>query len=202
MNRITIEFTKLGNTRFVAFLKTMLNKVLITLQFSPVLKAKATELKKEVELLDTIATSGTANKAELAQAQRKKVTDDVKDLIHLIESEVRNLPEMTAEEKLALIHGLDFNTRKLTRQGPRSLKAKAGTKIGSVMLTTQGNADFYDWWYSKDTVNFSNPVELDTTALSRTEVAGLERGLYAFFARAHRKNEAPVVEGPVVFAVI
>jgi hypothetical protein len=202
MSRIAFEFTKLGNARFVAFLKTMLNQVLNTLHFSTGLKAKATELKTEVELLDSIATSSTINRAELAQAQRRKVTDDVKDLIHLIESEVRNLPEMTAEEKLALIHGLELKTRKQSRPGFRTLKAKAGTKVGSVMLTTQGNADFYDWWYSKDTVNFSNPVELETTALSRTEVVGLERGLYAFFARAHRKNEAPVVEGPLVFAVI
>lgn len=201
MLKITFEFVKLGNARFVVFLKTMLSKVLLATQFSPDLKARATELNEEVNQLHSIATSITANKAQLAQAQRTKVTDGIKDLVNKIESEVRNLPMMTLEEKLAFIHGLDLNTRKPVYTRIRSLKVRMGELEGSVILSTRGQADTYDWWYSTDIHNYTNPVRLESTSIAKREVHGLTRGSYAFFVKAHRRNEDSVVEGPELFTV-
>jgi hypothetical protein len=201
MLKITLEFLKLGNAKFLSFIKTMLNQVLATLSFSKELKAKATELQASALEMDSIDTSNTANKAELLRVQRAKITKDISLLISKIEDEV-NTMSFTEEEALALMHSLGFKVRKPRQTAQRTLKAKAGNASGKVMLSTRGKADVYDWWYSTDLINFSNPVRLDSTGAGKTEVTGLTRGTYAFFAKAHYKSEAPVVEGPVTYTVL
>jgi hypothetical protein len=201
MFKITFEFLKLGNMKFLAFIQTMLNQVLATLSFSKELKAEATALQDSATAMHSMATSNTPKKAELVQGQRKKLTKDLRLLIKSIEREV-TMMSFSEEEGLALIHNLGFKTKKQTLPMTRTLKIKASNEIGKVMLSTRGNADSYDWWYSTDLINFSNPVRLDSTGVAKKEVSGLTHGTYAFFAKAHRKDEAPVVEGPVTYTVL
>lgn len=201
MMKITLEFMKLGNAKFLSFIKTMLNQVIATLSFSKELKATATELQAIAQEMGSVDTSNTTNKAEQLRVHRAKLKNELLVLIPKIEAEVKMM-SLTQEEAIALMHSLGFKVKKPRQTEPRTLKAKAGNATGKVNLHTRGKADIYDWWYSTDLTNFSNPVRLDSTSIGKTEVIGLTRGTYAFFVKAHYKSEAPVIEGPVLFAVL
>jgi hypothetical protein len=199
--RILRRFLRLGHAPLISYLQTMLNRVSERTDFNEEVKEDAARLQELVKAMDQVACSMVARKGELTLVARKKVVRQVQVLLRTLEIDInsRHLPE--AEEQL-LIHSLGLKTRE--KRGPlatRKLCAQAGKETGSVRLRTRGQALMYEWWYSTDINHFSNPVYLPPSVVANTVAQGLPRGTYAFFSRTHRKNEPPMVEGPILYGV-
>jgi hypothetical protein len=201
-NRILRRFLRMGHSPLITYIQSVLNRVSERDDFSDRLKQGASRLQELLQEMNAIHCSGVPHKGELTVAARKKVEEEMRMLLGTLESETRRLKLEPAEAQL-LIHSLGLKTR-ATRGPltPRQLLALAGPEKGSVRLRTRGQALMYEWWYSADTIHFSNPIQLPYTVVARTEVKGLDRGIYAFFCRTYRRNEPPLVEGPVKFGVI
>lgn len=201
--RIMRRFLRLGHSELVAYLQTVLNRVAERADLSDKAKKEAALLRELTTAMYQVHCSWVARKGELTMVARKKVVRQVQRLLNDLELDI-NSRDLPAEEQQLLVSSLSLKPR-MYRRGrltTRQLQAQAGSATGSVRLRTRGQALMHEWWYSADIIHYSNPVLLPPTVVANTMVTGLGRGSYAFFCRTYRKNEPPVVEGPVIFVLL
>jgi len=132
---------------------------------------------------------------------RAVVEGDVTALGGLVEI-AANVPGLSVEESIAIVHSAGMDERKKGSKGPQSFTVKKGMLQHSAFLTARGDAVAHAWYCTKDLVNFTNRIYPDGDTLAHITIPNLEKGVdYAFFHRPIRAKEVTVWEGPIFLTI-
>ncbi len=153
-----------------------------------------------VKLVAAINAPISENKQPNIKVWRKVVMGDLTALGNFVEN-AANVPGLSAEESIAIIHSAGMDEKKQVKRGPQSFKVKKGLQPQSAFLTARGDAVAHMWYCTKDLVNFTNRIYPDGDTHANIEIPNLEKVEYAFFHRPIRANEVTGWEGPIFLTI-
>jgi len=153
-----------------------------------------------VKLVAAINAPISENKQPNIKVWRKVVMGDLTALGNFVEN-AANVPGLSEEESIAIIHSAGMDEKKQVKRGPQSFKVKKGLQPQSAFLTARGDAVAHMWYCTKDLVNFTNRIYPDGDTHANIEIPNLDKVEYAFFHRPIRANEVTGWEGPIFLTI-
>ena len=157
-----------------------------------------------LEQIETDTLTKALGKADDRDVALELVKRNIRAYRAMVQLIVDDTPDY--DTAVALVISTGFEIKKVGSRKTIVFNVKNTNIPGNIDLQAAGiknGKGAHEWYYSADTVNYTNPVYLPSTPKAKTKASGLIPGTrYAFFHIAIDGNVETVLDGPVFLMVI